>query len=182
MKYQGRSTYSLESLEEFQRLAARIRGRKQYLISRGSYFITAFIFAAMAVYAIRNLIIGERDFISILLAIAGTYLALRLLQTGVTYFSFFAKRAFRSIPENGLENFFSFEENHVVVGNRGRSVSFRYQDMVDTVYESEKYFFLFIGWRNGYILDKSGLEGGDIDGFRSFLEEKLGHPIEKVSF
>ena len=39
------------------------------------------------------------------------------------------------------------------------------------------YFLLFIGWRNGYILEKSGIEGGDVDGLRSFLEEKLGQPV-----
>ena len=67
--------------------------------------------------------------------------------------------------------------DHVVVGNRTKTYSFRYGDMVDTVYETERYFLLFIGWRNGYILEKSGIEGGDVDGLRAFLEEKLNQPV-----
>ena len=32
-------------------------------------------------------------------------------------------------------------------------------------------------WRNGYVLEKSGVEGGDVDGLRAFLAEKLGKPV-----
>ncbi len=179
MIYRGKSTYTLEGLRTFQRAAARIRGRRQYLISRGSYYIAGVLFACMAVFALVQLPSsdGATRFWNLVILILGAWMAVQMLITAVTYFDYFARRAMRSIPADAHEIFFSFEDDHVVVGNRTKTYSFRYGDMVDTVYETERYFLLFIGWRNGYILEKSGIEGGDVDGLRAFLEEKLNQPV-----
>lgn len=179
MIYKGRTTYTLENLRTFQQVSAVIRGRGKYLLSRGSYAAAGILFAAMGVWGLASIpgSDGADRFWNMVIAALGAWMAFQMLLTAVTYFTFFARRALRNIPADAHENFFSFEEDHVVVSNRTKSWSFRYRDMVDTVYETNKCFLLFIGWRNGYVLEKSGVEGGEVDGLRDFLAEKLGKPV-----
>ena len=179
MKYTGRTTYTLENLRTFQQVSAVIRGRQAYLLSRGSYAAAGILFAAIALWGLLSLpgSDGADRFWNMVIVALGAWMAFQMLLTAVTYFTYFARRALRSIPADAHENFFSFEDRHVVVSNRTKSWSFRYGDMVDTVYETSKCFLLFIGWRNGYVLEKSGLDGGDVDGLRDFLAEKLGKNV-----
>lgn len=182
MKFTGRTTYSLENLRAFQKMSARIRGRRQYLLSRGSYAAAGIIFAAITIWAICSIpsSSGSDRFWNLVIAVLGVWMTSQMLLTAITYFDFFARRALRSIPADAHENFFSFEEDHVVVSNRTKTYSFRYGDMVDTVYETEQYFLLFIGWRNGYVLEKSGIDGGDVDGLRAFLARKLKKDVPYI--
>ena len=77
MIYRGKSTYTLEGLRTFQRAAARIRGRRQYLLSRGSYYVAGVLFACMAIFALIQLPAsdGATRFWNLVILILGGWMA-----------------------------------------------------------------------------------------------------------
>ena len=53
-------------------------------------------------------------------------------------------------------------------------------DRIQYAFETDHYFFFFISKEKGKICDKRGFEEGDPETFRTFIEEKLGEPLEYI--
>ena len=85
----------------------------------------------------------------------------------------------KSLPENARRNYYRFEDNQIVISNRGKSTSFPYEQF-GVIYETEKRFLLYINAYNGYILEKSGLKDTTPEALRDFLNAKREDPVEPL--
>lgn len=175
----GETVYTLENLMEFYRIASGRRGTFRCRITRGLYLLGGAVLLALgAGYGI-GVLRGDGDIVSILLAAIGIYLGIQLLRTGIRFYSVFAARALKSIPENARRCYFSFEEEQLVVSNRLKSVSYPYEKF-GVIYETEQRFHFYINAYNGYILEKSGIQNGTADRLREYLNARREDAVEQV--
>lgn len=176
----GESTYTQENLMEFYRIAAARKGFLRYRTVRALYFlIGAAIFLVGLFYGI-SVLRGDGDLVGIILAAMGLYLGVQLLIVGWKFYSGFAARALKSIPEGARHCYFSFEEEQLVISNRLKSTSYPYEQF-GVIYETEQRFHFYISVYNGYILEKSGIRGGTAEELRSFLNSRREDPVQQIS-
>lgn len=175
----GESTYTLENLMEFYRIAATRMGARSRII-RPLYFLAGAVLLLIGLTQGIGVLQGDGDLVAIALAACGLFLGVQLLYTGWRFYSGFAARALRSIPENARHCYFSFEEEQVVISNRLKSASYPYEQF-GVIYETEQRFHFYISTYNGYVLEKSGLRGGTAEELRAFLNSRREDPVERLS-
>lgn len=175
----GESTYTLENLMEFYRIAATRMGARSRFI-RPIYFLAGTVLALIGLVQGIGVLQGDGDLVAIALAAISLYLGAQLLYTGWKFYVGFAARALKSIPENAQHCYFSFEEEQLVISNRLKSASYPYEQF-GVIYETEKRFHFYISTYNGYILEKSGLHDATAEELRSFLNSHRENPVEQIT-
>lgn len=78
-----------------------------------------------------------------------------------------------------LERRFVFSEESFRAAQSGMETAYQYE-MVKGIYETGEHFVLQLNAQTGVILDKAGFSRGTPEGFRDFMERKLGKPAERV--
>ena len=175
------TTYTLEALEEFYRAAAHRMGSGRYLALRVGYLLGGAALIAAGVYYMGQVFLaGDWDIVTVALTLLCLVLGVQVFWMGVSFYHFYARRAMKSLPENARRNYYRFEDNQIVISNRGKSTSFPYEQF-GVIYETEKRFLLYINAYNGYILEKSGLKDTTPEALRNFLNAKREDPVEPLA-
>ena len=175
----GESTYTLENLMEFYRIAATRMGARSRII-RPLYFLAGTVLVLIGLFQGLGVLQGDGDLVAIALAAISLYLGAQLLHIGWRFYNGFAARALKSIPENAQHCYFSFEDEQLVISNRLKSVSYPYEQF-GVIYETEQRFHFYISTYNGYILEKSGIHDGTAEELRSFLNSRREDPVQQIS-
>ena len=173
------SIYNTDSLKVFQQVAAKRVNPTYYQGLRIGYLGAGAGALALGVYYAAVLIGGDNDVVTIALAVIGLYLGVQLLRTGIRYYDYFAQRAMKNIPPLALRNYFSFEEEQIVISNQMRSGSYPYSQF-GFVCETKDYFLFYINRKNGYVMEKRGIENATADELRELLNSKLADPVVRL--
>ena len=173
------SIYNADSLKVFQQVAARRVNPAYYRGLRFAYLAVGAGALAIGVYYAATVLGGDYDVVAVALAVIGVYLGIQLLITGVRYYDYFAQRAMKNIPPLALRNYFSFEEEQIVISNQMRSGSYPYSQF-GFVCETRDYFLFYINRKNGYVMEKRGLENASPDELRELLNSKLADPVVRL--
>ena len=174
------TTYNLDSLKVFQQVAARHVNPKYYAGLRIFYLLAGVAGLGIGVYYTLAVFGGDHDIVTIALAGLGIYMGIQMLIMGVQYYDYFAKRAMASIPEGGHKNYYSFEKDQIVLSNQARSGSYSYTQF-GYVYETKNYFLFYINVKNGYVLEKAGIENATSDQLRQLLDSKCTYPVIQLN-
>ena len=174
------TNYSLDGLKVFQQVAARHVNPKYYAALRIFYLLAGAAAMGIGVYFLFAVIGGDHDLVSIALVGLGIYMGAQLLNMGIQYYDYFAKRAMASIPGSGLRNFYSFEKDQIVLSNQARSGSYSYTQF-GYIYETKNYFLFYINVKNGYVLEKAGIENATSDQLRELLNSKCTYPVIQLT-
>ena len=173
------TNYTVEGLKTFQRVAARRVSKGFYAALRFVYLILGLCVFGGGIYYTVTVLGGNYDIVVIALAAIGLYLGAQLLWMGVTYYDYFANQAMKKIPPKSLRNYYSFEDEQIVISNQMRSGSYPYSQF-GVVFETRNYFLFYINKRNGYVLEKRGIENATPEELRELLNRKLVDPVVQV--
>lgn len=175
----GETVYTQESLREFYQIAAMRMSARRYRLVRLGYLALGAVLGVVGLWNGWQVLTGSGDLVVILLTAVGLYLGAQLFWTGWRFYSAFAARALRSIPENARRCWFSFEDEQLVISNLMKSASYPYEQF-GAICETAERFHFYINAYNGYILEKSGLRDGDADSLRAFLNSRREDAVEQV--
>ena len=173
------TSYTTDSLKVFQQVAARRVSKGYYLGLRIAYLIVGVCVFGIGIYYTVEVFGGDYDIVAVALAVIGLYLGVQLFWMGVTYYDYFAKQAMKKIPANALRNYYSFEDEQIVISNPMRSGSYPYSQF-GVVCETKDYFLFFINRQNGYVMEKRGIENGTVEELRELLNRKLVDPVVRM--
>ena len=73
----------------------------------------------------------------------------------------------------------AFDEEGYTTVNAAGETRWKYEN-IQTVAESAEYFVFVLNANHGQAYQKQCMIGGTVEGFRTFLEEKLGKPVEQI--
>lgn len=90
-----------------------------------------------------------------------------------------AKMVLDQIGENYPTIELRFTANTIVIKTPQDTGTYSYY-RIKRVGEDKNYFFLFLGDRNAYVVNKANLKGGTVEEFRTFIEEKTEAKTESV--
>lgn len=85
----------------------------------------------------------------------------------------------KQILPNAKEVESIFEEDGYTNVTAAVTSTFAYSQ-IQAVCEMEGYFVFFLSKKHGQVFDKKGFQEGDLQGFRTFIEEKTGKVIQYI--
>jgi len=177
----AKAEYTREGMQIFYRTAARYVAPKFYTPMRVIYVLVGAVELVIGGYFATGLFNGEFDMTSLVIAVAGIYLGFRMFNTGVSYADTATRNTLKRIPPEGRRVFFDFEEgDELLLRNRERTINRPYSAFC-SIYETKEYFLFYLDKRNGYILEKTGIENATPDQLREFLNSKCAQPVIQLN-
>ncbi len=169
MEYTVRTPYNLTTLTALARALRKIFRVKKTRMAR--------ILAVFIIYCGASLVLAKDafDFNSAITVIAVLVIAFVMLNED-TLNGWIALK--RGVP--GLKNSVTVfrTENYVSATELGETTFF--YENVFALAESRDCFFLLFGPSHGQVYAKAGMEGGTVETFRNFLQERTGLTIQEI--
>jgi len=176
--FENNTAYDKNAIAAMTWVFTRKARRKQYLLRK------CFLLAVGSVALLSGLLLlltfgtldyGDRVICVIGLLVGGVALIEGLFLRRVMAWR--SLRALRQAADASELRRFVFSEDSFQGTQSGMETTWQYE-RVQEAYETEEYFILRLDKLTCILLDKSGFAQGTVWGFRSFLERKLGKPVE----
>lgn len=165
------TTYTMENLEELQRVVGENFVRRRALIQRGG----------MLALGIAGVVVG------LVVAVKGKPIrALICVGAGVIcllwcalFYTIQAWTAWRALGKQTLVSHFALERKYVMVYLKNQSTRHDYENCSQLL-EAERCIYVMMKDGQGLMLDKEQVKGGTVEELRRFLEEQTGKTITWV--
>ncbi len=175
--FENTTKYDQATLYAFTDVYSRTVRRTRYRLHRAVLLIAGGICTVEGLFLL--LVWRPRDFSSMVLLGVVLVVGPCGVFKGLFLRRFMARRTRKNMLHVG-ECHYVFTEDGFQAEQPGVSSTYRY-DRIYKACEAPGYFVLFLDKEHGTVVDMGGFTQGTADGFRAFLEEKTGKPVEYVS-
>ncbi len=152
--------------------------RKKAFLSCGVGFLLLFCYLLIVYMAGED---GLAFFLFGTLLIIGTAIATFYRCSTKNIAKRLSKRALAITKNENASIRYTFYPDHLFVESSRSTVTNGYNE-IQVLAETSEYYFLFISLRNAHSIKKSNLGAGNVDVFRTYMQDKTGLQFQQVKY